>query len=53
MTVKRIFQVDSDGKSMNDIFHELVKGNIDSILRNTYAENKVNTAASHTERKDV
>lgn len=53
MTVKRIFQVDNEGRSINEVFHELVTSNIDSILKNSYPEYKVNTAATHTERKDI
>jgi len=46
MTVNRVFQVGKESRNINDIFNELVRSNIDFILKSSYPENKMNTVAS-------
>jgi cytochrome c len=52
MTTKRTFK-DNKQKTINEVFSDLVRENIDDLKKNLYDPNKVNTATSHnTERKD-
>ncbi len=51
MTIKRVFSTEND-KSINDVFQDAIRENIDDLIKNLYDPNKVNTATSReTERK--
>ncbi|MFA1512449.1 hypothetical protein ACDN41_24760 [Priestia aryabhattai] len=51
MIIERTFQI-KNAPTLDEVFNYLLKRNIDIIVKNTYHENKVNTATSQ-ERKDV
>jgi hypothetical protein len=52
MDTKRKFN-NENPKTINEIFHDLIRENIDDLKKNLYDPNKVNTVTSqNTERKD-
>jgi len=52
MKIRRVFQT-VDAKSLNQIFSDIVKSEIDTILKGVYDSVKVNTATSHSEGKEI
>ncbi|WP_164463762.1 hypothetical protein [Niallia circulans] len=52
MVIKRFFEAD-DSKSLDELFNDLLKCNIDIIIKNTYDSDKVNIATTAYERKEI
>lgn len=52
MDIKRVFN-ESTNTTIQDIIHSLIDAKIDTLIDEYYHQDKVNTATSHAEGKNI